>query len=134
MSDKTIQRIQEATNDSFSYGEPGSLEKKLRIFFLQVEQVLKDKKITLQEVVAVFLCGLRLAVQAVDDLPIEGGRRKILVMGAASRLFDTYAYLACPLLLKPFWFAIKPIVRPIALTAASGAVEFLIPTIRNPYI
>ena len=66
MSDKTIQRIQEATNDSFS--EPGSLEKKLRIFFLQVEQVLKDKKITLQEVVAVFLCGLRLAVQAVDDL------------------------------------------------------------------
>ena len=58
MSDKTIQRIQEATNDSFSYGEPGSLEKKLHIFFLQVEQVLKDKKITLQEVVAVFLCGL----------------------------------------------------------------------------
>ena len=41
-------------------------------------------------------------------------------MGAASRLFDTYAYLACPLLLKPFWFIIKPIVRPIALTAASG--------------
>ena len=44
MSDKTIQRIQEATNDSFSYGEPGSLEKKLRIFSFRSNRFLKTKR------------------------------------------------------------------------------------------
>lgn len=129
---KTIRSaLQEASHDQ-TYGEGLSLEAKLRLFFTEVEAVLKDKKITLQEVVAVFLCGLRLCVNTVEQLPIEGSRRKMIVMGAAKKMFEQYAYRACPLLLKPLWFIVEPIIKPIALSAASGAVEFLIPLVRNP--
>lgn len=129
---KTIRNALKETSINQTYGEGLSLEAKLRLFFTQVELVLKDKRITLQELVSVYLCGLRLCVSTVEAIPIEGDRRKILVMSAARKIFDQYAYRACPLLLKPFWFIVEPIIKPIALSAASGAVEFLVPLVRNP--
>jgi hypothetical protein len=74
---------------------------------------------------------LRLAVQTVDVLNVPGEQKKAVVMEAAAALFDAVADKAIPTLAWPLWVLIRPSVRSLVLALASGAVEQILPMVRD---
>lgn len=75
--------------------------------------------------------GLRLAIAAVDSLPIDGERRKQMVVEFAGVLFDALTPKLIPVIAWPLWLPIRSSVRAAFCLFASGAVEALLPLVRE---
>ncbi len=99
-------------------------------FMQEVNERAKDG-ISLQDFSAIFFGGLRLAVAAVDAIPIEGVERKRMVMHFAGTLFDKYADKMIPIYVYPFWFVVKPAAKMLLMSLAAGAVEAILPLVRE---
>lgn len=87
--------------------------------------------LSLQDFSAIFFGSLRLAIAAVDGIPVEGIERKKMVMDFAGTMFDKYAAKMIPIYVYPFWVVIKPAARMLLMSVASGAVEAILPLVRE---
>lgn len=130
-----VKRIRGAMADAQSYGpNANTISELLDEFIDKVNLVISDNKVSLQEFTMIVLCGIRMAIQFCDILPVDNSRRRIIVMATAGNLFDRYAKLVLPIWVRPFWFLISPSLKQALVTATSGAIEFLLPLIRNSYL
>jgi hypothetical protein len=108
----------------------GDTLQRIRSFMDKVNEMARDG-LSAQEFARVLLGAIRVAVISLESLPLPGPDRKAVVIGVASKMFDTYAHLAVPLYLKPTWFFVAPSMKKATEAFASGAVEFLLPIVRE---
>lgn len=88
--------------------------------------------LTIAELSELIVSGLRLGIATVDEVAgMTGAERKKQVLELAGQLFDEFADRAIPLPLYPLWFFVKPAARALTLSLASGAVESLLPLVRE---
>jgi hypothetical protein len=88
--------------------------------------------LTISELSELLVSGMRLGIAAVDDVAgMTGAERKAQVLELVGRLFDEFADKAIPLAVYPLWLLVKPAARALALSLASGAVESLLPLVRE---
>lgn len=88
--------------------------------------------LTIAELSELIVSGLRLGIATVDGVAeMTGAERKAQVLELAGRLFDEFADRAIPLALYPLWLLVKPAARALTLSLASGAVESLLPLVRE---
>ena len=74
--------------------------------------------------------GMRLAISLLDRLDMAGAEKKAEVLKLVAYFFDTFADSVVPLVARPVWWLVKPAVRALILSLASGAVESLLPLVR----
>lgn len=129
---KTVKAIRNIADNTYG-PQPETIYELIDGFMEKLKEVLSDKKITLQEFTMIVLCGIRMSMQFCEILPVNNTRRRVIVMATAGRLFDAYAILVVPPWIKPFWFFISPSLKKALVTATAGAIEFLLPLIRNSY-
>lgn len=99
-------------------------------FLQDVNERAKDG-LSLQDFSAILFGGVRLAIEAVDAIPVEGSERKKMVMHFAGSLFDKYADKVIPIYVYPFWIVVKPAAKMLLMSLAAGAVEVLLPLVRE---
>lgn len=75
--------------------------------------------------------GMRLAIGLLDKVSAPGADKKSEVLKLVAYLFDQFADACVPLVAKPVWWVVKPAVRALVLSIASGAVESLLPIVRS---
>lgn len=109
----------------------GDLLQRVQAYRLKVEESIGDG-VSFADVATILFGGMRIAVVALDGLPIENSKRRELVLQVADKLFDIFAPLAVPLPLRPAWFLLAPSARKITQTFISGGIEFLLPLVREP--
>lgn len=73
---------------------------------------------------------LRLVVSAIDSVPLDGVSKKQYVLSCLELLFDSVADRMVPLYLVPLWLPLRSTVKFVVLSAASGAIEQLLPLVR----
>lgn len=73
----------------------------------------------------------RAAIQAADGLALPGRDKKAWVLEAVGATFDAIADRMIPIVLWPLWLVLRPAARALVLAAAGGAVEILLPLVRN---
>lgn len=103
---------------------------KLRAFITAASLSARDG-ISVAEFGQLTVALMRVAIAAVDSLPADGADKKALVLEAVGLLFDAIADKCVPVMAWPLWVMIRPNVRSLVLSAASGAVEVLLPMIRG---
>jgi len=74
---------------------------------------------------------LRLAVAGLESVPVDGAAKKTWALGVVALLYDSVAGYAVPLWLQPLWLVVKPLLRPLVLAAAGGALEQILSMIRK---
>jgi hypothetical protein len=100
--------------------------------FIAVAKVKAGDGLTVAEMSELLTSALRVAMAAVDSLPSTGPEKKALALAAVGAVFDALAMsLAVPLVLYPVWSIARPMVRAAVLSAASGAIESILPLIRG---
>jgi hypothetical protein len=87
--------------------------------------------LTLTELAELIAAAMRIAVATVDSIPADGAQKKQWVLDAVAMVFDQCADRAIPFVLLPVWYLAKPAARQLVLTAASGAIEALLPFLRG---
>ena len=67
---------------------------------------------------------IRLAVAGLDTISdMDGPAKKAWALACVGTLFDAVADSCVPTLAWPVWFILRPAVRVLVLSAASGALE-----------
>lgn len=102
---------------------------KIRAYVASCEALAADG-ITLSDFAEMVVGLLRVAMAAVDAIPIDGPGKKAWVLESVGMLFDAVADQCVPLVVWPLWMLIRPAVRSIVLAAASGAVEAILPLLK----
>jgi hypothetical protein len=74
---------------------------------------------------------LRLVVAGVDSVPLDGAAKKQYVLDCVDLLFEAVADKLVPALMWPFWLVARSNVKAIVLAAAAGAVEQILPLVRQ---
>jgi len=75
---------------------------------------------------------LHLTVESLDAVTgMTGAEKKAMALDGVARLFDALADRAVPFAAWPVWIVVRPSVRALVLAIASGAVEHLLPMIRE---
>jgi len=74
---------------------------------------------------------LRLAVAGLESVPVDGAAKKAWALGVVALLYDSVAGYAVPIWLQPIWLVAKPLLRPLVLAAAGGALEQILVMIRT---
>jgi len=74
---------------------------------------------------------LRLAVRGLEGIPADGPAKKAWALGVVGLLYDSVAGYAVPIWLQPVWLIAKPLLRPLVLAAAGGALEQILGMIRT---
>mgnify|MGYP005687250971 CR=1 FL=1 len=103
---------------------------RLGMFLSDVNKRASDG-LSLQDFSAIFFDSLRLAISAVEAIPVEGTERKKMVMDFAGTMFDKYADKIIPIYVYPFWIVVKPAARMLLMSVAAGAVESILPLVRE---
>jgi len=103
---------------------------RLGMFINEVNERASDG-LSLQDFSAIFFGSLRLAIAAVDSIPVDGVERKKMVMEFAGTIFNKYADRIIPLYLYPAWLLVKPAVRLLLMSIAAGAIEAILPLVRE---
>lgn len=75
--------------------------------------------------------GMRLAIGLLDRFDMPGVEKKAEVLRLVAFFFDQFADACVPLVAKPVWWIVKPAVRALVMSLASGAVESLLPLVRS---
>jgi len=110
--------------------EQESLYGKVMAYIEQVQRQVNDG-LSLSDLVEIILSGMRLTIGAVDELHLAGNMKKQIVADCAAQLFGEFSDLVVPLPLRPVWWMVKPALKKLVHTAAAGAVEALLPIVRN---
>jgi hypothetical protein len=87
--------------------------------------------LTIPEVCELIVSAMRIAIEAVDKLSVEGSEKKTIVLDLVSVLFEEFVDLAIPLPLKPVWWLVRPAFKSLSLSLAGGAIEALLPIVRG---
>jgi len=67
---------------------------------------------------------IRLAVAGLDTIStLDGPGKKAWALACVGALFDAVADSCVPVLAKPVWWIVRPVVRSLVLAAAGGALE-----------
>ena len=74
---------------------------------------------------------LRLAVAGLESIPVDGAAKRAWALSVVALLYDSVAGYAVPLWLQPLWLVAKPLLRPLVLAAAGGALEQILGMIRT---
>lgn len=107
-----------------------SLAEKVRAFVATAKSAAAGG-ITVAEFGELAVALMRIAISAADAIPVDGAMRKEFVVNAIGLLFDEVADRCVPTLAWPIWLIVRPAVRSLALLAASGAIESLLPLVRK---
>jgi hypothetical protein len=99
--------------------------------YLEVARQKAGDGLTVAELTELVLGAIRLSIAAVDTLSAPGADKKATVVEMAAAVFDQFADLAIPLALRPVWWLLKPAVRSLVCSLAAGAVEVLLPLVRQ---
>ena len=99
--------------------------------FLDTAVAKASDGITWAEFGELLIALLRLAVTSLDVVSgMDGAEKKALVMVAVGTLLDRLADRAVPPIALPMWWLVRPAVRSLLMSLASGAVEALLPLVR----
>lgn len=98
--------------------------------FLTVTRARVKDGITVADLSQITLGGMRLVIGLLDQVSMPGADKKAEVLKLVAYLFDNFADSCVPFLSQPVWWMVKPVVRSLVLSIASGAVEFLLPVVR----
>jgi len=99
--------------------------------FLDTAVAKASDGITWAEFGELLIALLRLTVTSLDVVSgMDGAEKKALVMVAVGSLFDRLADQAVPPIALPVWWLVRPAVRSLLMSLASGAVEALLPLVR----
>jgi hypothetical protein len=112
-----------------SSGLPGVAEK-VRAF-IQTASAAAAGGISVSEFGELVVALLRVAMAAVDSMPVDGAEKKAWVLEAVGLLFDAVADKCVPALAYPVWIVVRPAVRSLVLLAAAGAIESMLPLVRK---
>lgn len=94
--------------------------------------VLRAKDgLTIPEFAEIVLGAMRLAVSAADESPLENADRKAWVLSIVAALFDQLSGLAVPVAYMPLWVVVRPAIRALCLSLASGGIEFMLTVTRG---
>lgn len=107
-------------------GTAATVLEKIRAYVASCQTLAQDG-ITVSEFAEMAIGLLRVSMEAVDSIPIDGPAKKAWVLDAVALLFDAVADKFVPTLAWPIWIVIKPGVRSLVLAAAGGAVEAILP-------
>ena len=106
-------------------------------YLSQIEKFLIDIRyrasggLTVAELAQSTADGMRLAMSLLDTVvSMTGEEKKAEVLKLVAYLFDQFSDACVPMLAKPAWWIVKPAVRALILSVASGLVEALLPTVR----
>ena len=99
--------------------------------FCTVAKLKAADGLTLAEFSELTLSAIRLGIAAVDSVPADGAAKKALVLDVVGHVFDQFADRVIPFPLLPIWWMTKPAIRQIVLALGSGAVESMLPLLRN---
>jgi hypothetical protein len=102
---------------------------KIRAFVATAQTVASDG-LTLGEFAELTVALLRVTIDAVDSIPIDGPAKKQWVLEGVAMLFDAVADRAVPMAAYPIWILVRPAVRSLVLAVAGGAVESILPLVR----
>lgn len=102
---------------------------KIRAFVATAQAVAADG-LTIGEFAELAVALLRVTIEAVESIPIDGPAKKAWVLEGIAMLFDAVADKAIPLALYPLWVLVRQPVRSLVLAVAGGAVESILPLIR----
>lgn len=61
---------------------------------------------------------------------MTGAEKKQIAMEAVAALFDSFADLCVPMAVWPVWLVIRPGIRVLVLSLASGGIEALLKVVR----
>lgn len=104
--------------------------KQMEEFLIVTRARVKDG-ISAADLAQITLDGMRLAIAMLDRVSMPGADKKEEVLKLVAYLFDSFADACVPFPAKPVWWIVKPAVRALTLSAAAGAVEFLLPIVRS---
>ena len=110
--------------------EVTSLYGKVVAFTTQVKRQVNDG-LTIAELTEIVLAGMRLTISAVDELELAGSMKRQIVADCAAQIFSDFSDLIVPAPLRPLWWLVKPALRSLVHTAAAGAVDALLPLVRE---
>lgn len=99
--------------------------------FLTVIRARAADGITVSDLAQLTLGGMRLAIALLDGVTMPGADKKVEVLKLVAYLFDQFSDACVPFVAKPVWWMVKPAVRALIISLASGAVEFLLPVVRS---
>jgi hypothetical protein len=100
--------------------------------FVHTAQAAAAGGITWVEFGELLVALLRMCVETLDvTLTLSGPEKKALVLEAVASLFDAVADKAVPAVAYPVWILIRPAVRSLVLSLASGAIEQILPLVRS---
>ena len=75
---------------------------------------------------------IRLAVAGLDTIStLDGAAKKAWAIACVGNLFDAVADSCVPLPAKPIWWIVRPAIRSLVLSAASGALEQILKLTRE---
>lgn len=103
---------------------------KIGVFIERSRRRFEDG-ISISDFAGIFFDSIKLAVEAVDVLPIQGELRKAMVLDFSEEIFETFTPLLIPPMALPFWFFAKPSIKKFFLLFASGIIEHILPMIRE---
>jgi hypothetical protein len=108
-----------------------------KAFLDQISQLIEVTKarfadgVSVSDLAEATVGGMRLAIGLLDRLDMAGAEKKAEVLKLVAYFFDQFADLCVPLVAKPVWWIVRPAVRALVLSLASGAVESLLPLVRS---
>lgn len=102
---------------------------KIRAFVATAQSVAADG-LTIGEFAELSVSLIRVTVEAVDSIPIDGPAKKAWVLEGIALLFDAVADRAIPIAVYPVWLLIRSPVRSLVLAVAGGAIESILPLVR----
>jgi hypothetical protein len=74
---------------------------------------------------------MRIVIATADTIPADGALKKAWVVEAVGLLFDAVADKCVPVMAWPVWLVVRSTVRSLVLMAVAGAVESLLPVVRE---
>lgn len=110
--------------------EQSSLYGKVVAYTDQLKRQINDG-LTIAELTELVIAGMRLTISAVDELELAGPMKKQIVADCAAQIFSDFSDLIVPAPLRPLWWLVKPALRSLVHTAAAGAVDALLPLVRE---
>lgn len=87
--------------------------------------------LTVAELAQLTINGMRLSVEAFELVDMPGADKKAEVLKIAMFFFDSFADACVPMYALPMWWMVKPAVRALVLSLASGAVESILQFVRK---
>jgi hypothetical protein len=92
---------------------------------------LAEGGLTVSEVGDLLTGAILVATHAAEGLALPGADKRAIVQAAVAAVFDSVAGFAVPAPLYPFWLLARPLVRSLVIAAAGGAIDRLLPLVRE---